>query len=69
MQYLRTVVDELPKASLAWYELGFCQAKLGRPEAAISFEEALKYHPNWRAPLDALRKFNNRGFFSKLFGR
>jgi tetratricopeptide (TPR) repeat protein len=69
LQYLRTVSDELPKSALAWYELGCCQAKLGRPEAAISFEQALKFHPAWPPAEEALRKFGNRGFFTRLFGR
>jgi tetratricopeptide (TPR) repeat protein len=69
LQYLRAVVDELSKSALVWYELGFAQAKLGRPEAGMSFEQAIKLHPNWRQAEDALRRFNNRGFFSKLFGR
>ena len=69
LQYLRTASDELPKSALAWYELGFAQARLGRPEAAISFEQALKFHPNWQPAEEALRKFENRGFFTRLFGR
>ncbi len=69
MQYLRSVTDELPKAALAWYELGCCQAKLGRPEAQISFEQALKMHPNWPTAGEALRKYKHKGFFSRLFGR
>ena len=69
LQYLRKVVDELPKSALAWYELGFAQAQLGRPEAKISFEQAIKLHQNWRLAEDALHKFSNRGFFSRFFGR
>jgi tetratricopeptide (TPR) repeat protein len=69
LQYLRAATDELPKSALAWYELGICQAKLGRPEAQASFEQALKMHPNWPVAGEALRKFEHRGFFSKLFGR
>ena len=68
-QYLRAVVDELPKSALAWYELGIAQARLGRPEAAVSFEQALKFHPIWPPAREALRKFENRGFFTRLFGR
>jgi tetratricopeptide (TPR) repeat protein len=69
LQFLRAVTDELPKSALAWYELGCCQAKLGRPEAEVSFEQALKYHPDWRQPAESLRSFKNRGFFARLFGR
>ena len=42
LQYLRKVSDELPKSALAWYELGCCQARMGRPEAKMSFEQARK---------------------------
>jgi tetratricopeptide (TPR) repeat protein len=69
LQYLRGVSDELPKSALVWYELGCCQAKLGRPEAAVSFEQALKYHPDWPQAAESLRSFKNRGFFARLFGR
>jgi len=69
LQYLRTASDELPKSALVWYELGFAQARLGRPDAAISFEQALKFHPTWPPAEEALRKFENRGFFTRLFGR
>jgi tetratricopeptide (TPR) repeat protein len=69
LQYLRAVVDELPKSALAWYELGLAQARLGRPEAGMSFEQAIKLHPNWQPAEDAMSKFENRGFFLKFFGR
>ncbi len=69
LQYLRAVTDELPKSALAWYELGCCQARLGRPEAQVSFEQALKMRPDWPVAEEALRKFKHRGFFSRLFGR
>jgi tetratricopeptide (TPR) repeat protein len=69
LQYLRAVTDELPRSALAWYELGCSQARLGRPEAQVSFEQALKLHPDWPAAKEALDKFRNRGFFSRLFGK
>jgi tetratricopeptide (TPR) repeat protein len=69
LQYLRTVSDELPKSALAWYELGCCQAGLGRPEAKVSFEQALNLHPNWRPAEESLRKVETKGFFARLFGR
>jgi tetratricopeptide (TPR) repeat protein len=69
LQYLRPASDELPKSALVWFELGRCQAGLGRPEAKASFEQALKLYPNWRQAEDALAKFKSRGFFARLFGR
>ena len=68
LQYLRPASDELPKSALVWFELGKCQAGMGRPEAKVSFEQAIKLHPNWRQAQDALAKFKSRGFFAKLFG-
>jgi tetratricopeptide (TPR) repeat protein len=69
IQLLRKAADELPDSALAWYELGRSQAGLGRPEATVSFEQALKLHPYWKAPNEALRKIGTRGFFARLFGR
>ena len=69
LQHLQKVVDGLPKSALGWYELGCAQAGLGRPEAEVSFEQAIKLHPDWTAAQEALKKFNARGFFKKLFGR
>ncbi len=69
LQYLHRVVDEFPKSALAWYELGCCQAKLGRMEAVVSLEQALKLRPNWTPAEEMLRKFKSRGFFSRLLGR
>jgi tetratricopeptide (TPR) repeat protein len=69
LQLLQKVVDELPKSALAWYELGLSQAKLGRTEAKVSFEQALKLRPDWPAAQEAIRKFKNKGFFARLFGR
>jgi tetratricopeptide (TPR) repeat protein len=69
LQHLRMVSDELPKSALVWFELGRSQAGLGRPEAKASFKQAIKLHPNWSQAEEALRKFKNRGFFARLFGR
>jgi len=69
LQNLQKVVDELPKSALAWYEFGLSQAKLGRAEAKVSFEQAIKLRPDWPAAEEALRKFKGRGFWGKLFGR
>lgn len=69
IQYLREVVQLLPKSALAWYELGRCQAALGRNEAAHSFEQSLRLRPRWAEAETALRKFQNRGFIRRLLGR
>jgi len=69
LQYLRMVTDEIPKSALAWYELGYAQAGLAKPEAKICFEQALKFHPKWLLAEEAIRKTDKKGFFSRLFGR
>lgn len=69
LQYLHEAVDRLPKSALAWYELGLCQARLGRPEAAVTLAESLKLRPNWEPAKDALNRSQNRGFWRRLFGR
>lgn len=67
--YLNEVVKVFPKSALAWYELGCCQAKLGFPEARATLEQSIKLRPDWDTAKAALKKFNKRGFFSKLFKR
>lgn len=69
IQYLKEAVQLLPRSALAWYELGCCQAALGRDEARHSFEQSLRLRPHWPQCETALRKFQKRGFFRKLFGR
>lgn len=69
VQHLTEVVQLLPRSALAWYELGCCQAALGRGEAVHSFEQSLKLRPHWAECEAALRKFRNRGFLRRLLGR
>jgi tetratricopeptide (TPR) repeat protein len=69
VQYLKQVVQILPHSALAWYELGCCQAALGQPEALHSLEQSLRLRPNWGQADAALRKFQNRGFLRRLFGK
>jgi len=69
LQYLHEAVQLLPKAALVWYELGCCQAALGRPEAQNSLEQSLRLRPHWAQAETALRKIENRGFFRRLFGK
>ncbi len=69
IQYLKEAVTLLPRSALAWYELGCCQAALGRDEALHSLEQSLRLRPHWAEPETALRKFGNRGFFRRLFGK
>jgi hypothetical protein len=51
-----------------WYELGFCQAKLGRAEAEAALQQCLRLRPEWGQVKEALRRFKKRGFFRRLFG-
>jgi len=69
LQYLQQAVEQSGKSALAWYELGCCQAKLGRAEAAVTLEQSLKLRPGWRLARDALNRSRNRGFWRRLFGR
>ncbi len=68
-QYLKEVVQILPKSALAWYELGRCQAALGLSEAAHSLEQSLRMRPGWEQAEAELRKVGNRGFFRRLLGK
>jgi tetratricopeptide (TPR) repeat protein len=69
IQYLKEAVQLLPQAALAWYELGCCQAALGRDEARHSLEQCLRLRPHWTEAETALRKCENRGFFRRLLGK
>ncbi|MBP8303893.1 MAG: tetratricopeptide repeat protein [Phycisphaerae bacterium] len=66
--HLQEVVKVLPKAALAWYELGCCQQALGLAQARASLEQALRMHPHWAPARQALRRCR-RGFWSRLLGR
>ncbi len=68
LQYLRSAVDDLPKSALAWYELGCCQAKLGRPEAVVTLEQAVKLQPDWAPAKRALKQCRKGGFLKRIFG-
>ncbi len=68
-QYLKEVVQILPKSALAWYELGRCQAALGLPEAAQSFEQSIRLRPRWEQAQAELNRVQNKGFFRRLLGK
>jgi len=67
--YLNDVVKIFPQSALAWYELGCCQAELGRPEAKASIEQCLKLQPHWEDAKKMLNKCQRGRFWSRLFGR
>ncbi len=67
--HLNDVIKVFPKSALAWYELGCCQAKLGRSEAKVTLEQSLRLRPGWDRAEAALAKCSKRGFFGKLFRR
>jgi tetratricopeptide (TPR) repeat protein len=69
MLFLNEVIVKLPKAPMAWYELGCCQGQLGLPQVTHSLEEALRLRPHWHLAKEALQRFGNRGFFGRLFKR
>ena len=69
LEYLNSAVRLLSKSALAWYELGCCQAKLGRPEAAVTLKQALKLHSDWTPAIEALKGVQTQGFLSRLFSK
>jgi tetratricopeptide (TPR) repeat protein len=69
IEYLNDALKIFPKSALIWYELGCCQAKLGRSEAVAALEQSIKLRPDWERPKKVLHQFSKRGFFRKLFGR
>lgn len=69
VQYLKDVVQVLPKSALAWYELGRCQAALGLSEAAASLEQCLRLRPKWKLAEAQLGQVENRGLFRRLLGK
>jgi tetratricopeptide (TPR) repeat protein len=68
VDYLSEVVQSIPKAALAWYELGCCQAKLGLPQARASLEQCCHLRPDWVEAQKELKRVTNKGFFRRLFG-
>jgi len=68
MDHLRKAMSDLPKAALAWLELGRCQAALGLPEAEVTFTQCLILRPDWKRAENALARFRNRGLFSRIRG-
>ena len=69
MQYLKTAVDDLPKSALAWYALGYCQARLGRSEAKVTLQQSIELHPGWDWPQSELRRLGKMGLIGRLFRR
>lgn len=69
IEHLNDALKTLPRSALVWYELGCCQAKLGRSEAAATLEQCIRLRPNWVLPEQALKRFKKRGLFRKFFAR
>lgn len=68
VEYLQEAVRLFPKSALAWYELGYCQSRLGFSQAVTSLEQSLHLHPNFDDAKDALR-YAKEGFLERLFSR
>lgn len=69
IEHLQESVRQYPKSALAWYELGYCQAKLGFSQATVSLEQCLHLHPNWNKAQEELNRAKKTGIFHRLFGR
>jgi tetratricopeptide (TPR) repeat protein len=68
VEYLQEAARQIPKSALVWYELGYCQARLGFTQAETSLEQCLHLHPHFDAAKEALN-YANAGFFGRLFCR
>lgn len=69
ISYLNEVIQAVPKSALAWFELGCCQAKLGLPQAKVTFEQCCNLRPDWLEPQKELKRISKSGIFRRLFGR
>lgn len=69
VEYLQEAARLFPKSAMAWYELGYCQLRLGFSHAAISFEQCLLLHPHFKDAREMLNDAKNAGFFRRLIGR
>lgn len=66
IQYLQAVVEQLPAAALAWYELGCCQHALGLAQAKASLQQALRINPHLVQAERLFRRIE-KGFWSRIF--
>ena len=68
VEYLQETVHQFPKSALAWYELGYCQSKLGFSQAETSLEQCLHLQPHFTEAKESL-KYASAGFFGRLLYR
>ncbi|MCE5184638.1 MAG: tetratricopeptide repeat protein [Planctomycetaceae bacterium] len=68
-EYLEAAVRLFPKSPMAWYELGFCQQRLGFSQAVTSLEQCLHLHPHYLDANELLQAAQKAGFFRKLMVR
>lgn len=68
VEYLQEAVRLFPKSALAWYELGYCQSRLGFTQAKTSLEQCLHLHPHFSEAKETL-KYANAGFLGRLLSR
>jgi len=66
LEYLRRAAPELSASALLWLETGYCQAALGMPEAATTFEQCLNLRPHWAPAESALNRFRRRGVLKRI---
>jgi tetratricopeptide (TPR) repeat protein len=67
IEHLNLAVRLLPKSALAWYELGKCQAALGREEAKVTLEQCLRLRPDWDQA-KAMLKQSKGGLWRSITG-
>ena len=68
IDYLQQAVARFPKSALAWYELGYCQMRLGFSQAETSLEQCLHLHPHFAEAKEVLRVAQG-GFLRRFFYR
>ncbi len=68
VEYLQETVNQFPKSALAWYELGYCQSRLGFSQAVTSLEQCLYLYPHFDEAKESL-KYAKDGFWGRLFCR
>lgn len=68
-EHLEAAVRMFPKSPMTWYELGYCQYRLGLSQAVTSLEQCLHLHPHYKDAKELLQSAQKSGLFRKLMVR
>jgi tetratricopeptide (TPR) repeat protein len=71
LSHLRRAVERAPDQAHVWFRQGECEMEMGlKKPARLSFKQCLDLEPKHQPARDAMREMEQqRGFFSRLFGR